>query len=291
MRLCKKCQAEIDMPSWTCPLCGWSAMRYDGLPLLSPELEQNYKNYSPETYDRLVRVEENSFWFSHRNRIIEYLVGRFFSNAQSFFEIGCGTGFVLNAIANRYPWMSLTGADVLVKGLKYARERVPHAEFLQMDAVSMPFDSEFDLIGVFDVLEHIDDALQALKAMNKAIKPGGGLLLTVPQHRWLWSKWDEAAGHQRRYSRKQLLSELRDAGFEVLSVTSIVTLLLPLMIVSRLVNRRKKEDDGKTQVGLRLPGWLNVALSAVCRIEGKAIKWGLSFPWGGSLVCVAVAKK
>ena len=97
----------------------------------------------------------------------------------------------------------------------------------------------FDLVGAFDVLEHIDRDEEALRGMYTALRPGGGLVVTVPQHRWLWSEADSFADHARRYTRGELTQRMHDAGFELLWATSFLTFLLPLVSTSRLLTRRR----------------------------------------------------
>ncbi len=76
---------------------------------------------------------------------------------------------------------------------------------LQFDACAIPYKAEFDVIGAFDVIEHIEEDTAALTQMYQALKPGGGLLITVPQHRFLWSAVDEMSYHKRRYHRNELI--------------------------------------------------------------------------------------
>lgn len=83
-------------------------------------------------------------------------------------EIGCGTGYVLSGLSASTDFQ-LSGSDIHVEGLKYAKQRVPSAEFIQMDATEMPFETEFDAIGAFDVLEHISDDELALKNIHKSL--------------------------------------------------------------------------------------------------------------------------
>ena len=86
------------------------------------------------------------------------------------------------------------------------------------------------------MLEHIDEDEAALAAINRALRPGGGLIVTVPQHRWLWSETDRFSGHERRYTRRELRAKLAAAGFEPRLVTSFVSVLLPVMMASRAVS-------------------------------------------------------
>jgi SAM-dependent methyltransferase len=154
-----------------------------------------------------------------------------------------------------------------------------------MDARRIPYDSEFDLVGAFDVIEHIDEDEQVLAQAHRALKPGGGLLLTVPQHRFLWSASDDYAYHKRRYSRGELLAKLRHAGFTVKCCTSFVTLLLPALMVSRLRNRSSQDFDPEAE--FRLSPMLNRVLAAVMSAERTLIRSGVRLAAGGSLLVAA----
>jgi SAM-dependent methyltransferase len=157
---------------------------------------------------------------------------------------------------------------------------------LQMDARSIPFEREFDVVCAFDVIEHIVEDEEVLAQMYRAVKPGGGIMLTVPQHRWLWSRTDDYARHERRYRRSELVAKVQAAGFSVRRVVSFVSLLLPLMIASRaLEGLRANAIDTHREFGL--PSWINAALRATLDFERRLIVLGVSFPIGGSLLLVA----
>ena len=152
-----------------------------------------------------------------------------------------------------------------------------------MDARRIPFENEFDVIGAFDVLEHIDEDEAVLVQMHEALVSGGGIILTVPQHPWLYSSFDELSGHRRRYTRRDLLRKLRAAGFDPLHVTSFTSFALPLLAASRL---RRPQIDLERE--LSIPGLFNRALLAVASLEQAVIRSGVSLPAGGSLLAVAV---
>lgn len=288
MRICHKCSAPLVEKKWHCLGCGWQPQIQDGIPLLAPDLATGFADYPAEAHDRRVHFEENNFWFIYRNQVITHFFRLFFPNAQNFLEIGCGTGFVLSGISQAFSNLNLFGAEAYPSALKYAKARSPHAEFAQMDAYRLPFVEEFDAMGAFDVLEHLDNDQLALKEMYRATAPGGGILLTVPQHRRLWSALDSAAGHKRRYSRRDLKTKVQAAGFNVLFVTSFITLLLPLMLISRLKkNRQYKLDRKEMQSEVNLPRPLNDFFKLICSMELNLIRKKLSMPVGGSLLCVA----
>jgi SAM-dependent methyltransferase len=111
---------------------------------------------------------------------------------------------VLSGIERAFPHLALYGSEIFSAGLAYAARRLNSAELFQMDARQIPFENEFDVIGAFDVLEHVKDDGVVLQQMHQALCAGGGLLVTVPQHPLLWSHLDEYACHVRRYTRKEL---------------------------------------------------------------------------------------
>jgi SAM-dependent methyltransferase len=154
-----------------------------------------------------------------------------------------------------------------------------------MDACKLPFINEFDLIGAFDVLEHIDNHETVIQNMRTALKPGGVVLLTVPQHPWLWSKADELAFHKRRYTRKQLSSLLNQQGFDVLVDTSFMFFLLPLLFIQRFfANKNKTYEQTKELV---LPSIVDKVFEIVLNIEQVMIQCGICFPIGSSRLLVA----
>jgi SAM-dependent methyltransferase len=242
--------------------------------------------FDPDAFDRLAELEPSSFWFRARNRLIAWTVSRYFPNATSLLEIGCGTGFVLQGLRRMRPELTLVGADLHAGGLLHAARRVPEISLLQMDARRIPFDAEFDVIGAFDVLEHIDDDNGTLSEMHRAVKPGGGIVLTVPQHPWLWSASDEDAEHKRRYRRSELISKVRLAGFSIRRVTSFVTVLLPAMVLMRRRERliATPFDPSRELVITR---HVTTPLERALGLERALIARGVDLPVGGSLLLVA----
>jgi SAM-dependent methyltransferase len=163
---------------------------------------------------------------------------------------------------------------------------VPGAQLFQMDARRVPFAGHFDIIGMFDVLEHIEDDERVLAQAHRALKPEGGLIVTVPQHRFLWSRYDEHAHHVRRYEAVEIADKVTKAGFRTIMTTSFVSLLLPLMALSR---RARPAPAGSYDVlaELRVGAVANSLLAAVLAFERALIRGGLRFPAGGSRLLLA----
>jgi SAM-dependent methyltransferase len=244
------------------------------------------RGFDPQSFAWLAELEEQSFWFRGRNRVILNSLQDAFPRAGSVLEVGCGTGYVMTGISAELPSVSLTGADLYLEALRYARRRLPSAQLIQCDATSLPFDREFDVVGAFDVLEHVDDDEAVLAGLHRAVQPGGGLIATVPQHSWLWSPADEFALHRRRYTRREFVSKVQRAGFKPRIVTSFVFTLLPLMLLSRLQARRSEQPFDPLREH-RNSRRLNAPLERMLKLEANLIRRGVSLPIGGSLLIVA----
>lgn len=287
MKICSACDARFDSSGWICPICGYSPPETNGFPALAAESADSSEGFHPEYFEQLSSLEVGNFWFQSRNTLILSLLKKHAPGLGSFLEIGCGTGFVLSGIASAFPSAALTGAEIYGTGLQYAAHRVPGAQFIQMDARNMPFEAHFDALGAFDILEHIEEDSVALGQMFAALKPGGILMLTVPQHPGLWSSQDVRACHVRRYTAAELRQKASSAGFEIVDYGSFVALLLPVMWLSRRCGKTGKESHQDPMAELRIGRVANLILSAIMAVELLFTRAGIRFPMGGSLFLVA----
>lgn len=282
MRVCLSCSAPLEVDGWSCAVCGWAARERDGFPDLAGGAGTD--GFGEESFALLPDQEDRSFWFRGRNALIAWATRTYAPAAESFLEIGCGTGYVLQGLAQALPAMRLVGGEPYVSGLRTAGSRVPSAELLLLDARRLPFRDEFDAAGAFDVLEHVDDDALVLRNLGAAVRPGGTVLLTVPQHHWLWSPLDEFAHHRRRYTRRRLVSLVRQSGLHVVRATSFVSFLLPAVAASRF-RQRGRPINPLTEFGL--PGFADRAFEGALRFERVLIEHGVSLPVGSSLLVVA----
>lgn len=251
---------------------------------MSVEAAPAGRPFDPAWYEELAAKEDAHFWFRARAGLIVRFLREFAPGMRSFAEFGCGTGHVLAAVAASFPEAALLGTEYFDEALPFARRRVARAEFVRLDLLDSPFEGRFDAVGAFDVIEHIEDDLGALRAIARSLVPGGTAVVTVPQHRWLWSWQDECSMHHRRYSRGDLRAKLRAAGLEPVAEASFVSLLLPAMLLSR---RGRPGASPDPMAEFRLHPSVNRALDAVMRAESWMIGRGARFPAGGSLLAVA----
>jgi SAM-dependent methyltransferase len=288
VRLCPRCGSPDVSDEWACDACGFRPRDADGFPGLGPEIADDAGGFDDAFFAELASLEADNFWFRARNELILWALRSNVPRCGRILEIGCGTGFVLSAIRDAHPEAELVGTEIFSRGLGFATTRVPEATFLQMDARSIPFRDEFDVIGAFDVLEHIADDRTVIAEVARALRPGGRFLITVPQHPALWSPQDEVSFHIRRYTADGIRAQLTSAGLEVRRLTSFVTFLLPFMLAARLGMRHQATDSPfEAMSGLRVPRPIDQVLAAVMLVERAFIRRGVSWPAGGSLLIVA----
>ncbi len=240
--------------------------------------------YPEHVFDYLATQEARHWWFRARNKILVWVLRSIDRDCVDFLEVGCGTGYVMSGIAAAFPSWNLEASEYFEDGLFFARQRVQRCHFRQLDAKSMAEAEAYDCIGSFDVLEHIDGDELVLANFFRALRHGGHLLLSVPQHPWLWSVADDYAHHQRRYTVSELDRKVRRAGFKIKYTTSFVSLLLPLMALQRLVAQSKEyslEDEFK------IGPLFNSALYSIMHLEFCLLRLGFRFPAGGSLLLLA----
>lgn len=287
MKRCLSCNIPYVSSMHNCPSCGFLPTRLDGFDSYAPALAHDGGGFKANYFLELAHLEAANFWFRSRNKLLLWVIENYCPNFQSLLEIGCGTGYVLSGISKRFPGSTLHGSEIFIAGLGFAAARLPSAKFMQMDARNIPFENDFDVIGAFDVLEHIKEDDEVLKQMHAALKPNGLILLTVPQHAWLWSRIDEYAFHERRYAATDLHQKIEAAGFCVIRSTSFVTTLLPAMMASRFLLQKKSGKRFDATAELNISPWLNSLFSQFLSAEITLIKKGVNFPIGGSRLVVA----
>lgn len=180
----------------------------------------------PTLWEQISRVEDRHWWFTARRDILVHLIGQLVPEGSSVLDIGCGTGFMLEALLPRYDaWGLEPDPAVRARGRPAVRTCVLPGDTGDLSALG---DRRFDLVLLLDVLEHIEDDAGALRSAMSARAPGGLLLLTVPGAPELWSRHDERNGHFRRYTAVALQMLLDTAGFQTATLTHFNSRLLPL---------------------------------------------------------------
>jgi SAM-dependent methyltransferase len=240
----------------------------------------------PGAYEEMAQLQDRHWWFVGRRRILADVIARLpLPKAPRILEIGAGTG-------GNLPMLRGFGRVQAVEMDDYARSyasgRVDGVE-VQPGSLPdrLPFEAAaFDLVCLFDVLEHVEPDQASLGALRRLTAHGGVALVTVPAYRWLWSRHDERLHHVRRYAAAELREKALAAGWKVGRITHFNTLLFPLAVLARLVDRLR---SGAAPAGTSLPSpAVNEALLTVFGAE-RALLARADLPFGVSLLAVLEA--
>jgi SAM-dependent methyltransferase len=253
------------------------------------------KSYNPNYFEPLFQSEDRHFWFQARNQIIHTLMEKeleTLSDGYTVLEVGCGTGNVLRMLEIDCKEGVVIGMDLFHDGLLFAQKRV-HCGLLQADLNQPPFRTGLDIIGMFDVLEHISEDQVVLNNIFQLIKPGGKLILTVPAFQRLFSYFDQASCHIRRYEYVELNEKLAKAGFTVEYMTFYMMITYPIIWLRRIGSR--KMDQAIDEINMREQALaelkiipvVNEILLALLDLEARWVGKRRRLPVGTSLVAVA----
>jgi SAM-dependent methyltransferase len=238
------------------------------------------RDYELQTH----QVEDRHWWYRGRRTVLDGVVAGLGLPLHSrILDTGCGSGRNMVELA-RYG--AVTGVELSETSVDLARARKT-GEVVAGSVLEMPFpDDSFDLAVSLDVIEHLEDDLAALREMRRTVAPGGSLLVTVPAYQWLWSGHDEINHHHRRYTRRSLQRVAQQAGWEQVRTTYFNSLLLPVAILLRVLERLNTKT---TESSLDLwvpPEPLNWLLERPLALEAALIARGGRIPAGLSLLAV-----
>jgi SAM-dependent methyltransferase len=238
-------------------------------------------------YNELASIEERHWWFRARRDIFAAVIQKYAPPALArrlrLIEVGCGSGGNLPMLSR---FGTVVGAEPEPTAIAYFLEKQGQAFTVLHHRVPEPLPDRYDILGMFDVLEHIEDDAGALKWAADQLEPGGILVLAVPAFKFLWTEQDEAALHFRRYTPRQLL-DILPPSLSVIHRSCFNTLLFPAILAVRGVMRKKAPPDRPPKLHLGIPpepfNWL---LYQIFRLERFVVpRWRLNL--GVSILLVA----
>jgi SAM-dependent methyltransferase len=244
-------------------------------------------------YDQFAQLEEDHFWFIGRRQIFFDLLEHnlrehgLASRDLEILEIGCGAGGMLKPL-QRYG--RVTGMDFSQEAMRYCRQR-GFKRVVTGLGDALPFDDHtFDLVALFDVIEHIPDDAEVLREVKRVLKPGGRAFISVPAYQFLYSQNDRVVHHLRRYTAKGLRRVVQSAGLREEKITYFNTFLFPLIFAALMVLKTKERlfgtPEGQTNLTHRFAEPVNAAFAGVMSSE-KLLLRHIEFPFGHSLIAMA----
>lgn len=238
--------------------------------------------YSDELMKMLDVGATSSWWYETRNQVIWHVMRRY-PISGALWDIGSGLGEVSSYLTS--VGVECVAVEPNRLGAQVSSEKGVLSIQGDLHALELPV-SSIEAVGLFDVLEHLDNADKVLSEIYRVLGSEGKLFITVPATKWLWSASDDLAGHHLRYTRKKIRQQLKNAGFEVLSIRyfffSLVLPILILRVVPYRLGLRSLIDD--TKLVQKKSGWISRLITKVeVALCGK-------IPIGTSLVIVATKK-
>jgi SAM-dependent methyltransferase len=238
------------------------------------------RDYELQTH----QAEDRHWWYRGRRTVLERVIeGLGLPDGARILDAGCGSGRNMIELARHG---TVTGVELSAPSVQKARER-NSGEVIEGSVLEMAFaDDSFELAVSLDVIEHLEDDLAALRELRRTVAPGGALLVTVPAYQWLWSGHDEINHHHRRYTRRSLQAVAEQAGWTQTRTTYFNSLLLPVAILLRVLDRVNTKT---TESSLDLwvpPEPVNRVLEVPLRLEAAMIGRGGRIPAGLSLLSV-----
>lgn len=235
-------------------------------------------------YRQFYQLEKSHWWFRGRRDIIaSVLLPYVRQKVASALDIGFGTGF--NAVLLQNFAEKITGLESSDEAIALARAAGASFPIIKGEFPAVVINEQYDLVSLLDVLEHIDDDRQAVREIERLLKPGGIAVITVPAFSFLWSEHDTLAHHKRRYTRRKLTSLVAAETKLVIEKTSYYNFFLFFPIVMfRFMRRIMGLKKGESDV-FPVPRMLNKLLYIIFSFESRLIPW-MSLPVGISLISV-----
>ncbi|MCW3017782.1 MAG: methyltransferase [Solirubrobacterales bacterium] len=239
------------------------------------------RDYERQTH----QAEDRHWWYRGRRTVLDGVIaGLGLPSPARVLDAGCGSGRNMIELSRLG---SVTGVELSETSVALARRR-DAGEVISGSVLEMPFpDDSFDLAVSLDVVEHLEDDLAALRELRRTVAPGGALLVTVPAYQWLWSGHDEINHHHRRYTRRSLQLVAEQAGWRQVRTTYFNSLLLPVAILLRVLDRVNRAKTTESSLDLWIPpAPVNWLLERPLAFEAALIGRGGRIPAGLSLLAV-----
>jgi SAM-dependent methyltransferase len=236
-------------------------------------------------YREMAELDQRHWWYRARREVLADLIRReaMPGPGAHILEIGCGTGHNLHMLA-QFGKVDALELDDEARAVAEERlgRKVMSAPLPELAGVR---DHNYDLIGAFDVIEHIEDDDAAIVAIAAKLKHGGKFVMTVPAHSWMWSAHDVVNHHKRRYSKAGLKALVERSPLKLDRIGYFNSLLFPLAVADRLSSKMR----GKDNADVKLPAApVNTTLERIFAAE-RHLVGRLPLPPGLSLFAVASA--
>ncbi|MBU4579748.1 class I SAM-dependent methyltransferase [Patescibacteria group bacterium] len=290
--ICPNCAKNLEFikNKCLCSLCGAYYQINNGIiSFVDNDCEKN--NFDDNLCKSLFKMEKKHFWHTGRKEIIWQILNFFTKekiNNLKMLDIGCGNGNIPHYLKTK--GINIEGADTSLSALNFCKKRVD-IPLYQIDPKkqTLPFLSEsYDIVGLFDVLEHVEKDQSLLSDVFRICKKEGKIIITVPANKYLWSYFDIISGHKRRYSKNDLIIKLEKAGFKIEKISFYMFFLLPFMFFRKLKFPTNKNKNGQfdSLPEIKTIPIINDIFLLILKLEKKLLL-RFNLPFGSSIICIA----
>jgi len=256
-------------------------------------VEHRNEEYSESSFDILVRMQSDHFWYKGRHKfLLRSLRDRFNRDNLSIADFGGGCGGWIQYLLKKHlkSISEIALADSSQVALLNAKRIIgSKVDIYQVDLMNIEWENKWDVIFMLDVIEHCPEDTHILMEAKKALKPGGVIILTAPALDFFWSYNDEHANHLRRYDIMKFHKLSINSGLNLVDARYFMFFLSPLLWLSRRLKSKKMSEQKILQAVESEheipPKYLNKILSYIFEAEtplGHVIR----FPWGTSILGV-----
>ncbi len=252
----------------------------DGIYIFDGDIKEEHQDYDSTGLDIIFQHEEKHFWFITRKEFILKNLRKFISKDDRILDAGGGTGDIAKYLIDN-GYTNVAVGDMHINGLRYAKSK-GIKNCYRFNLFEPPFKDEFDVVCIFDVLEHIKEDLLILENINKMLKQNGKIVITVPAHQCLWSNFDVLSGHKRRYTKKEMERLLNNTGFQILYARYFFISIVPLIFLRKLI---LSKSLGLKNTDLSINPFINRSLLLISRIE-NSLNHSLPNIMGSSLLVI-----
>jgi len=249
------------------------------------ELSFNISAMDIATYAAEAGIEADHWWFVGRRALFSNIIRKFkLPPDADILDVGTSTGTNLRLLRD-LGFTRITGVDRSPMAIQFCANK-GLGQVRCGDVCALPFpDASFDLVLATDIIEHVDDDLQALRELRRVVKQGSPILVTVPAFPVLWGLQDEISHHKRRYRLAHLLTKLNNVNLHPQQHFYFnYVLFLPILVARRLMRVFKPRVDSENQINTK---WLNRALTVLFRFDVMTAPW-LHSPFGVSALVISM---
>ena len=237
---------------------------------------------NPEEFFALHKIEKEHWFYRGKREIILGWLNKLNLLIEDplYLDIGAGTGLLSEELQKMVNIIAIDpdpNALNLIKSRKGVIGLSAYANKIPLD------ENQVDVLICLDVIEHIDDDQSVINEFIRVVKPGGHIFITVPAFQFVWSEWDDALGHKRRYTVKSLTELISSKELNTIQLSYINVFAFFPILVYRLLRNLANQSNNKRMEDWIPPKFYNDILRESFVVPALS---NIRFPLGLSLFCI-----